>query len=179
MTKAQSWWFTGWDIVVMLFLNSLLFFCLSLFIYLFIYLCLPFFPSSFLSFLLSVILSYFLSFFLNSFLSLISFLPSVLSFLFFTFFTFFIFVVQMDFFTFDFSYLLFLIFGTILIFQNIATTVFTPLELGTVGLSEEAAIEMYGEGTYATLDSLFCFRLFLQSLIFFFYQSCWSDEWMS
>jgi pyruvate/2-oxoglutarate dehydrogenase complex dihydrolipoamide dehydrogenase (E3) component len=30
--------------------------------------------------------------------------------------------------------------------QNIATTVFTPLELGTVGLSEEAAIEKYGNG---------------------------------
>lgn len=30
-------------------------------------------------------------------------------------------------------------------YQNIATTVFTPLELGTVGLSEEAAIEKYGK----------------------------------
>ena len=30
--------------------------------------------------------------------------------------------------------------------QNIATTVFTPLELGTVGMSEEAAIEKYGNG---------------------------------
>lgn len=29
-------------------------------------------------------------------------------------------------------------------YQNIATTVFTPLELGTVGLTEEAAIEKYG-----------------------------------
>ena len=160
----------------MLFLNSLLFFCLSVFIYLFVSPFLSFFLSFLLSFchsfFLSVILSYFLSFFLNSFLSLISFLPSVLSFLFFTFFTFFIFVVQMDFFTFDFSFLLFLIFGTILIFQNIATTVFTPLELGTVGLSEEAAIEMYGEGTYATLDSLFCcrhsspiFNFFLLSIV--------------
>ena len=29
-------------------------------------------------------------------------------------------------------------------YENIATTVFTPLELGTVGLSEEAAISTYG-----------------------------------
>ena len=30
-------------------------------------------------------------------------------------------------------------------YQNISTTVFTPLELGTVGLSEEAAINLYGQ----------------------------------
>jgi hypothetical protein len=29
--------------------------------------------------------------------------------------------------------------------QDIATTVFTPLELGTVGLTEEEAVQMYGE----------------------------------
>jgi thioredoxin reductase (NADPH) len=30
-------------------------------------------------------------------------------------------------------------------YENIATTVFTPLELGTIGYSEEAAIEKFGE----------------------------------
>ncbi|VEL11524.1 unnamed protein product [Protopolystoma xenopodis] len=30
-------------------------------------------------------------------------------------------------------------------YTNVATTVFTPLEYGAVGLSEEAAIEKYGE----------------------------------
>ena len=107
MTKAQSWWFTGWDIVVMIFLNSLLSFCLSLFIYLFVYLFMSPFLSFFLSFFLSIFLSFFLtfflffltivflslflsffltfflSFFLNSFLSLISFLPSFLYFFYF------------------------------------------------------------------------------------------------
>lgn len=32
-----------------------------------------------------------------------------------------------------------------MVYKNIATTVFTPLEFGTVGLNEEEAIEMYGE----------------------------------
>jgi thioredoxin/glutathione reductase (selenoprotein) len=32
-----------------------------------------------------------------------------------------------------------------MIYKNVATTVFTPLELGTVGLSEEEAISKYGE----------------------------------
>lgn len=31
-------------------------------------------------------------------------------------------------------------------YENVATTVFTPLEYGTVGISEEAAIKKYGEG---------------------------------
>ena len=32
-----------------------------------------------------------------------------------------------------------------MVYTNISTTVFTPLELGTVGLSEEAAVERYGK----------------------------------
>ena len=89
----------------MLFLNSLLFFCLSLFIYyLFVYLFmspfLSFFLSLFLSFSLSFLLSYFLSFFLDSRLSLISFLPSFLYFFYFCssnglfYFRFFIFIIS-------------------------------------------------------------------------------------
>ena len=32
----------------------------------------------------------------------------------------------------------------LMVYTDVATTVFTPLELGTVGLSEEAAIEAHG-----------------------------------
>ena len=41
-------------------------------------------------------------------------------------------------------FFLFILFLSIQILQNIATTVFTPLEMGTVGLTEEEAISMYG-----------------------------------
>jgi pyruvate/2-oxoglutarate dehydrogenase complex dihydrolipoamide dehydrogenase (E3) component len=40
-------------------------------------------------------------------------------------------------------------------YKDIATTVFTPLELGTVGLSEEEAIAKYGEGNVESYLSKF------------------------
>merc|ERR1712176_101749 len=40
-------------------------------------------------------------------------------------------------------------------YDNVATTVFTPAEYGTVGLSEEEAAERYGRGTVVTFLSEF------------------------
>lgn len=45
--------------------------------------------------------------------------------------------------------------NTYMNYHNIATTVFTPLELGTVGYSEEAAIEKYGSNNIETYLSEF------------------------
>ena len=35
-----------------------------------------------------------------------------------------------------------------MVYKNIATTVFTPLELGTVGLNEQEAVRVYIEHSY-------------------------------
>ncbi len=43
----------------------------------------------------------------------------------------------------------------VMVYKNIATTVFTPLELGTVGLSEEEAIEKFGEANVDSYVSTF------------------------
>ena len=40
-------------------------------------------------------------------------------------------------------------------YENVATTVFTPLEYGTCGLSEEDAISRYGEDNITTYHSNF------------------------
>ncbi len=40
-------------------------------------------------------------------------------------------------------------------YSSVATTVFTPLEMGNVGLSEEAAIERYGADSVDSLISSF------------------------
>ena len=40
-------------------------------------------------------------------------------------------------------------------YQNVATTVFTPLELGTCGLSEENAIDKFGESNIEVFHSEF------------------------
>jgi hypothetical protein len=42
-----------------------------------------------------------------------------------------------------------------MVYRDIATTVFTPLELGTVGYSEEAAIEEYGSDQVECYASAF------------------------
>ena len=99
---------------------------------------------------------------------LISIFNSFFSF-FFSFSFLYLMFVYWNFFFFQDFIFLFLIFKTTILFyfQNVATTVFTPLELGTVGLSEEAAIEMYGEGTYASsVFSYFC-QLSSSNFIFF------------
>lgn len=42
-----------------------------------------------------------------------------------------------------------------MVYRDIATTVFTPLELGTVGMSEELAIEEYGDDQVSCYASVF------------------------
>lgn len=39
-------------------------------------------------------------------------------------------------------------------YDNVATTVFTPLEYGCVGLSEEAAISNYGEDNIEVITNI-------------------------
>eukprot|EP01125_Pyxidicula_operculata_P000057 TRINITY_DN1007_c0_g1_i2.p1 TRINITY_DN1007_c0_g1~~TRINITY_DN1007_c0_g1_i2.p1 ORF type:complete len:274 (-),score=60.07 TRINITY_DN1007_c0_g1_i2:342-1163(-) len=43
----------------------------------------------------------------------------------------------------------------VLSYDTVATTVFTPLEYGTIGLSEEAAVEKYGESNIEVYHSYF------------------------
>ena len=42
-----------------------------------------------------------------------------------------------------------------MVYKNVATTVFTPLELGTVGLTEDEAIAQYGEASIDCFVSSF------------------------
>jgi len=44
---------------------------------------------------------------------------------------------------------------TICDYVNVATTVFTPIEYGCCGMSEEASIEKYGEQNLTTYHTLF------------------------
>ena len=41
-------------------------------------------------------------------------------------------------------------------YDNVATTVFTPLEYGCVGLSEETAIKRFGEDNIEVCTSILC-----------------------
>jgi len=40
-------------------------------------------------------------------------------------------------------------------YKDVATAIFTPLEIGTIGLSEEEALAKYGEGNFDCFASVF------------------------
>merc|ERR1712070_1127644 len=43
----------------------------------------------------------------------------------------------------------------VMVYKDIATAIFTPLEIGTVGISEEEALATYGEGNVDSFVSVF------------------------